>query len=761
MAAGDKDVVTRALGTSRLWATIGGGIVNEVFWPTTGIPQLRDLGFLVTGTGWWAEVKRTADYTVSLPAPGVPAPTIVHHDPRFTLVLDVACDPERDVLIVHYTLDPADGQQDPALALHVLAAPRLGGSGHGNSAHVEGRELFAVHEDAVVCLACDPPLARASVGFVGFSDLWQDLDQHGEPTWEFDTATGGNVALSGTCDGRSGTLALAFAESPEAARTLARSSLARGHEAIDAEFESAWSAWTCHAPPIAPGHEFAELATTSAMVLRVHEDVTFPGAIVASLATPWGAAHDDPGGYHLVWPRDCVNTALALAAVGFVDDAYRTAEFLSATQLDDGHWPQNFTPGGEAYWTGHQLDETALPIVLAAKLAERGSDAAWDPSQRAMVRRAATYLAANGPVTDQDRWEESAGLSPYSIAASIAALAGAALAGFLDPQDAAYALSLADWWNARIESMVYVTGTALDARYGTAGHYERIAAPGPGGRHGRFVLANRGGEMAERESLVGLEFLALVRFGLRSPTDPRIADTVRVIDGELRVELPGGPLYYRYQHDGYGEHADGSPFDGTGIGRLWPLLAAERGQYAVSAGEDPLPYLRSIAATVSPGGLIPEQVWDADDIPSRRLRRGQPSGSAMPLVWAHAEFLKLLVAATRGDHADRLESVTARYRMAPPARTAHIRGERWIATDAPLLLIERDRPFVLHAGLNGWGDVRDLPSEPLGLGRHGVVLDRHALGLTSLAWTTFDPVTGAWEGVDHVVECRAAELTDP
>lgn len=139
--------------------------------------------------------------------------------------------------------------------------------------------------------------------------------------------------------------------------------------------------------------------------------------------------------------------------------------------------------------------------------------------------------------------------------------------------------------------------------------------------------------------LVSMDFSYLVRLGLRDANDPRIQNTLRVVDDILPIETPSGPLYHRYNEDGYGEHANGAPFDGSGIGRAWPLLVGERGHLAMQAGHDSLPYLQTIWNCASAGGLLPEQVWDTAAIPSRELEPGRPSGSAMPLLWTHAEAL--------------------------------------------------------------------------------------------------------------------------
>ncbi len=660
-SAGDKDAVTTALGTTRVWATIGGGILNEVFWPNTGRPQLRDLGFLVSGEDFWTEVKRLATYTVTTPAPSVPLVTVTHTHERYTLALEFLCDSRRDVVVVRYQLTnlaPASGP----LQLHILAAPHLGGNGHNNNGYVLDGALAADRDSEALAVINDGGFTLSSVGFVSASDGWQDSNTHGRPTFTFTRALNGNIALTGTCSETQGTLAIGFANTIPGAVSLAKASLAEGFDDLAATFTSAWTNW-CAAAHLPDGDQpLDRLAHVSLMVLKIHEDVTYPGAIVASLATPWGAAHDDPGGYHLVWPRDCAETGLALAAASLYDDARRMVQFLISVQSPDGHWPQNFTPDGAAYWSGIQLDETALPVILALKLHELGQlDLPAHSHTTAMIRRAVRYLADNAPFTQQDRWEETAGISPFTLAATIAALAGAAISGCLETAVAEAALSLADTWNGRIEDYLYVAGTDLDHQQGTTGHYARIAPRGTVAAHTRVTIANRAGETFDSAELLGLEFLALVRYGLRSPTDPRIVDTVKLIDAVLASSVPQGTLYHRYQDDGYGEHEDGTPFDGSGVGRLWPLLAGERGHYALSAGVDPTPYLAAMAASVSAGGLLPEQIWDAPDIPERRLFTGRPTGSATPLVWAHAEYLKLYLAHRRGINADQLSAVAQRY----------------------------------------------------------------------------------------------------
>lgn len=127
-----KDMVGCALGISRLWFTLGFGIVNEVYYPRVDIPQIRDLGFLIAdGEGFWAEVKRIGNYKIRLLAPGVPAVEVVHEHDRFTLRLRIAPSVRRDVLVIECRLDG-----DPKLRPYALLAPHLGASGYGNRAAV-------------------------------------------------------------------------------------------------------------------------------------------------------------------------------------------------------------------------------------------------------------------------------------------------------------------------------------------------------------------------------------------------------------------------------------------------------------------------------------------------------------------------------------------------------------------------------------------------------------------------------------------------
>jgi glucoamylase len=280
------------------------------------------------------------------------------------------------------------------------------------------------------------------------------------------------VALFGELRSNEGTLALGFADTPQGARTLAFSSLADGFASTRHRFIDAWQEWGRALTVPNTSAEIEREAQLSAVVLKVHEDRTYPGAIVASLSVPWGNFNDSSGGYHLVWPRDCVEAGLALIAVGQVDDARRMLSYLMSTQLLDGHWAQNYFPDGRPFWGGVQLDEVAFPIILAAKLAERSALVEMSCAI-SMIRRAIHYVVNNGPITAQDRWEENAGVSPFTLGIEIAALVGAT-DFFDDPDERTYCLSLAYYWNERIEDWTYIDQGPLAQPHGVKGYYVRI-----------------------------------------------------------------------------------------------------------------------------------------------------------------------------------------------------------------------------------------------------------------------------------------------
>ena len=757
-----KDLVGCALGSSRVWFTTGRGILNEVYWPHIDIPQIRDLGFIVAdGKGFWVELKRHDSYRTAVPQAGIPAIEIVHSHPRFELRLRLAPDPKRDALLIEVSL-----QGDETLQPYALLAPHLGGSGHDNVAETamhEGRRVlwatrgaFALALAAVDAHQCDA-WGATSAGNVGASDGWQDFDRNGALTWQFDQAGPGNVALIGQLP-RSATLSLAFAASPEAAATLAFASLCQPMDEVWGAHVAAWRHWhDQRRVPAGLPQPIAEQLAISGMVLRVHQDKTFAGAMVASLSVPWGNTRDDIGGYHLVWPRDLVESAGGLLAMGNASEASDILRYLIATQTALGDWAQNQWLGGKPFWHGVQLDEAAFPVLLAAALAER--EALDGIEVRSMVERALGFIARTGPASDQDRWEEDSGINGFTLATCIAALVCGA--PWLQPLARQWALRIADDWNARIEDWTAVWDTALAQTHGVSGYYIRDDPRGgaAGDRDLAQVLPikNRQHDPGiAAQNQIATDFLQLVRLGLRRADDRLVLDTLKVVDSELKVELPTGSGWHRYSGDGYGEHEDGSPFNGTGIGRVWPLFAGERGHHAVAAGRDPMPYLEVMAAMVGRCGLIPEQVWDADAIPGRWLEPGKPSGSAMPLVWAHAEFVKLVHSRTLGRPFDRPAATWERYRGRRPDNDFAI----WCAR-APIARIRTGQtlylllpqPARVHHGQDDWQQVGDIDATDTGLGLYAAQLPTSGLEPGArIDFTVFWIDQARWDGSDHRID---------
>jgi glucoamylase len=763
--------------TGRLWFTVSHGILNEVYYPRLDQACTRDMGFIVTdGTDFFSEEKRHARHEIITLAEGVPAFRLTNScdQGRYRIEKEVVTDPRREVLLQRIHFTALQGTLE-AYRLYALLAPHLGNCGGGNSAWVGEAEgvpmLFAQRQGTAVALVCSTPFARRSVGFVGVSDGWRDLSANKRMTWNYERAENGNIALTGEIDllasaGRF-TLAMGFGRTFAEAAHRAAASLSDGFDRAMSKYRSDWEDWQGTLRPLEHPGPRGDIYRASMAVLRTHESDRFPGGIIASLSIPWGFSKgdNDLGGYHLVWPRDLVESAGGLLAAGAPDGASRVLGYLAVTQAADGHWPQNMWLDGTPYWSGIQMDETAFPILLVDLAAREGVLGKGDRARLwPMVRRAAGFLVRNGPVTPQDRWEEDAGYSPFTLAAEVAALLCAAdLADAHEPAIAAYLRETADAWNSSIERWTYATDTALSRKTGVEGYYVRIApadrASAASPTQGFVPIKNRpvGQRREAVAQVVSPDALALVRFGLRAPTDPRIVNTVKVIDALLKVDMPGGPGWRRYNGDGYGEHEDGRPFDGSGTGRPWPLLTGERAHYELAAGRPvAAKALRdTLASFASKGGLLPEQVWDAKDIPERELFFGKPSGSAMPLVWAHAEYVKLCRSLADGRVFDAPLQTVQRYQVekvdSPHAiwRFNH-KCRRFQA--GKILRIELLQPALIHWSPDGWRTTVDSQTRDTGLGNH--VADLPTAGLPSgarLSFTFHWPLANRWEGADFEV----------
>ena len=749
--------------SSRVWFTISHGILNEIYYPRVDQACTRDLGLIVTdGRDFFSEEKRHTRHQVGYLAEGVPAFRLIDtcEQGRYRIEKEVLSDPQRVIILQRTRFVPLQGALGD-YHLYVLLAPHLGNRGFGNTAWVGDYKgvpmLFAERNNIALALACSASWLKRSVGFVGASDGWQDLRQHWQMTWIYTRAENGNVALTGEVDLRGAEegfeLILGFGRNSAEAGHRALASLLDGFGTARAEYVREWQAWQnkLSFPGLAVKEE-GKLFRVSTAVLRTHEAERFPGGLIASLSIPWGFAKGDDnlGGYHLVWPRDLVEVAEGLLAAGAKEDVRRVLYYLQTTQEADGHWPQNMWLDGRPYWSGVQMDETAFPILLVDLARREGAlDAGDMPHLWPMVRRAAAFLVKNGPVTQEDRWEEDAGYSSFTLAVEVAALLAAADIANLneEPGIAVYLRETADAWNGSIERWTYVTGTELARQVGVEGYYVRIAPPEGGEAAspalGFVPIRNRppGQSAVPADHIVSPDALALVRFGLRAPDDPHVVNTVKVIDALLKVETPYGPAWHRYNGDGYGEHEDGSPFDGSGVGRVWPLLTGERAHYELAAGNRDMAerLLQTMEAFANEGGMIPEQIWDSPDIPERGLFFGRPSGSAMPLVWAHAEYVKLCRSLNEGHVFDMPPQPVKRYLLGKEASARAIWSFNLKIRSIPMgktLRLQAPAAATVHWSTDGWHTAHDTEMEDTGMGPYIADLPTERLpAATTIAFT--------------------------
>jgi glucoamylase len=673
----------------RVWFTLSHGIVNEIYYPSVDRPNTRDFQFLITdGETFCHEEKNDLECQIEYPERDCLfyRLTNTERQGRYRLIKQVCTDPHRSVLLIHTRLEILDKSLRDKLRLYALLAPHLdryGSDNCGRCTEIGASTLLHAWRGGYhLIMGCTTHFARRSVGYVGASDGWQDL-RNFKMDWAFRAAENGNIALTGEIDPRRGCefiVAIALGQSYESTAAKLLQSLAAPFEKHREGYVRQWkrtvvdSNHECDQHTGDGGHTFR----LSRCILLAHEDKVFEGAIVASMSIPWGETKgdDDLGGYHLVWTRDLVQSATALLATDQTGTPQRALLWLAVIQRPDGSFPQNSWINGRMYWPGLQLDEIAAPMLLAWRL-RRAGVGLGQCDACAVIHHAAAYLILQGPVTAQERWEENSGYSPSTLAAVIAGLVCAAdFAGGEDDKN--FLLTYADWLAAHIEEWTVTTQGDLVNGFPT--HYIRInpadpKAPDPhADPNATMIQLANGGGLHPARWIVGGDFLQLVRFGIRAANDPIVLSSVEVIDRVLRRDLPQGPCWRRYNGDGYGQKADGSAFDGTGVGRSWPILTGERGHYELAAGRDPMPYIQAIEKFANAGNMITEQLWDEDDLPNGKMKRGQPTGAAMPLCWSHAEYVSLVRSRHDGVCFDRIEPAYQRY-VAKPVASRH---EIWL-----------------------------------------------------------------------------------
>jgi glucoamylase len=772
---GAKVAVGTAYSTSsRVWYTLDDGCITEVYYPTIDSPQIRDLQFLITdGETFFHDERRNFVEEIACITEAALGFEVLNREKegRYSIHKTVLGDPHQNCLLVRTRLE-APAALLPKLRLYVLCAPHLeigGWHNNGEVLQIRGHTFLAAHKgNTWLVIGASIPFTECSCGYVGVNDGWTDLADNYRLDWHYASARDGNIALTGGLDlsrGTAFTIGLAFGTTQHDALSTLVQSLSIPFDETRAAFIRQWERTSTRFALAATAND-SKLFERSVNLLLAHEDKTYPGAMIASLSIPWGdeKSDDELGGYHLVWTRDLVQSASALLAVGDVRTPLRALIYLAMSQREDGGFYQNFWIDGRPYWRGMQLDEVAFPVLLAWRLWQHRALGNFDPYE--MVRRACGFLIREGPVTAQDRWEEASGYSPSTLAVHITALICAAefCAGRGDEVTAAFVRDYADFLESHIERWTVTTqGTLVP---GIPRHYIRI---NPGDLHhcadedpncGTLVLANQPpGARLEfpAKEIIDAGFLELVRYGIRGADDPVIQDSMRVVDAVLKVDTPFGPCWRRYNHDGYGQRQDGGSYAGWGTGRPWPLLTGERGHYEIAAGRDAGPYLRALEHFAQGMGLIPEQIWDAPSLPARYLHCGGPTGAAVPLLWAHAEYVKLQRSAADGTIFDRIDAAYDRYVAGNGQRHAMEvwKGNRQVpaAPAGMLLRVQASAPFLLHWTSDEWQHATDTRSRAAGVGIEfvDIVLPHQN---APIRFTFLWVEEHRWEGKDYQVDIQ-------
>ena len=279
--------------------------------------------------------------------------------------------------------------------------------------------------------------ASARSASSGVSDGWQDLVRHRRMTWDYDRAENGNVAL--TRRDRPGGVRRRVSAGPGLRQQLRGGRSPRPGQPLRRLRGSARPATSSElAAPGSGGSTSstcrmragaAQSVRISTAVLRAHESRRFPAASSPASPSPGASPRAMTTWAATIWSGRAIwsRSAGGLLAAAARDDVRRVLHYLQVTQEADGHWPQNMWLDGTPYWQRHPDGRDGLPHPAGRPGAARGG-ARRGRSGPALAHGAQGrgFLVRNGPVTQQDRWEEDAGYSPFTLAAEIAALLVAA-----------------------------------------------------------------------------------------------------------------------------------------------------------------------------------------------------------------------------------------------------------------------------------------------------------------------------------------------
>ncbi len=695
-SAGKQSIGTSASLESKVWFTLQGGALTEVYYPDVTVANVHKLEFVVVNPKTRKVETETEDAIHEIKPTRIDSLSFQQINTaksgEWKITKTYTTDPDKLAVVM---IDVQFESKNKSLNLYYYYDPSLGNTGMHDNGFTQQDHSVAFDGKIYSSLLISGGVDEQTNGFYQVSDGLEQLKSDGRIAIQYNEAKNGNVVqMAKIKSPKKFTVILSFADNEGGAFALSAMSKQKGFAKCLAEYEKGWSDYVKTIPKVEP--KYQAQFNMAAMVLKAQEDKTVRGANVASLTIPWGggatANEDIGGGYHLVWSRDLYQVVTAYMALGDTAAANRALDFLfNIQQKPDGSFPQNSWLDGKQGWGSLQLDEVAYPLIMAYQL-KRFDKKLYENH----VKKAADFLVKTGPKTTQERWEEKSGYSPSTIAAEIAGLVCAADIAKRngDETSATLYLKTADDWAANVEKWTATT----NGKYGDGNYYVRLTENGKPDAGEKTVLSNNAGTAVENE-IVDAGFLELVRLGIKSPDDPLIVKSVKVIDQTLRVNTPNGESFYRYTNDGYGEMDDGRRWnwDGkyTGKGRLWALLTGERGQYDIAwsslfqskaknendlsakkqflaasetrmnLAELRLLYMQNFA---NEGLMIPEQIWDKAETPKNidkqfvpELKFGEGTGSATPLAWSMAQFIRLAVNLKAGKNLDTPDIVYNRY----------------------------------------------------------------------------------------------------
>ena len=737
-----KDCVGTARNTtSKVWFTVADGVLSDTYWPTIDATNVNTLQYVVTDGHSFTDLQ-TRDMTYKvLPDPTGMACTVIasssaHH---YRIVTTYITDPSSDSVLMHSSfrgprsdqlyvrLDPLAGGTGGGTLPNPPSPENAGGNsaelvgvGHGQTVPVDDNTntiTDAVNRTYAVptymALESSSGFSSESVGYAGTASDGLTMLDSAHTLTPYAQAPDGHVTLTAEIPSHSFTLALGFGTTQAAALGTASASVAPSFDRVWARYEAGWRQYDAGLRRPAPwlGRAAIREYYESVNVVKASEDKTFPGAIAAGLASPWGQSvpageftNGEPtyfGSYREEFSRDTYEAFTGLLVAGDTRTAQAATYFLfDKQQLPNGSMPRNSLPNGEAApdTGGLQLDETSYPILM-----DWQSGLAHDSSlYENHVIPAADFLVANGPSDGVERWEEQSGYSPSTIAAEIAGLTAASAIARVndDPEHAAIYQATADYFARNIENWTVTTnGPYISSS--VPSYFIRVTKPSPDGSINpnadvTYSLNNGNSTQVDQRSVIDAGFLDLVRLGVLPASDPDVQNSLEVVDATIERRTPSGPGFYRYGYssqesdDGYGDcfvppaplpNPTGCPQTGapwpptdTGTGHLWPVLNGERGEYEIAAGDFGFAgeLLTSMRNMTSGQGLEPEQVWEDPDLPASAFGSdpatasigftdGKPAGSASPLTWAQAAYARLALDLSAGRDLETPRIVSNRY----------------------------------------------------------------------------------------------------